>query len=403
MIVAFVILAGAAGIALVIGVGPERREPVTPAAWAFDDNCIDGGGFQNVIAADPHHEGSLLVGGDVSGFHRSSDGGDRWITSNGNLFSGADLVVNDIAFSPTREDVLYAATGTRRSGGGFLASLDGGRTWVPRSRAVTFGDDIEHPRATGNLIALERVGGTEYIYAGADQGIARSTDGGRSWTRLGLEGSVIRGLAIDPARPGSLYVGTGDGAYRIDDARDGAAVEKLPEAPAAVEEFAVVGDGVYAAAGTDGIFRVLAGGATWARLGGTFFPRGSTWSAITGYVDRGGGHALLTGAVDPQPDARGNLRTIARSLDGGTTWRWLTPARAVSHDVAGNGGTWWLSDSAAGGFMLGGRFFDVGQIVVDPSAPENIWVAGRSGVWRSSDGGARWAPAVDGLAVTLAW
>ena len=49
----------------------ERRAPA--AASGFQQSGIAGGGFVNVIAADPSGSGLLIAGGDVSGLHRSTD------------------------------------------------------------------------------------------------------------------------------------------------------------------------------------------------------------------------------------------------------------------------------------------------------------------------------------------
>ena len=53
------------------------------------------------------------------------------------------------------------------------------------------------------------------LYAGTTSGAYRSTDGGRTWTRRGLDGFEVNALVFDPVHPTVLYAGTlGAGVLR---------------------------------------------------------------------------------------------------------------------------------------------------------------------------------------------
>ncbi|MDX1613352.1 MAG: hypothetical protein R3300_03520 [Candidatus Promineifilaceae bacterium] len=50
---------------------------------------------------------------------------------------------------------------------------------------------------------------TEHIYVGTDgHGVLKTEDYGASWTPVGLDGQIVRALAISKLRPGTMYAGT---------------------------------------------------------------------------------------------------------------------------------------------------------------------------------------------------
>ena len=57
---------------------------------------------------------------------------------------------------------------------------------------------------------------TSTIYAGTDDGVFKSTDGGESWSATGLTNTNVNALAIDPANH-SIIAGTDDDVYRSTD------------------------------------------------------------------------------------------------------------------------------------------------------------------------------------------
>src|SRR4051794_11167856 len=75
----------------------ERGAPA--ALLGFRQSGIAGGGFVNVIAADPSGSGLLIAGGDVSGLHRSTDFGDTWRQVNVGVTGIDQLKVAAVAFA----------------------------------------------------------------------------------------------------------------------------------------------------------------------------------------------------------------------------------------------------------------------------------------------------------------
>jgi len=113
---------------------------------------------------------------------------------------------SDIAGVPGDPSIVYLATG----GGGLFKTVDAGMTWKPlfdRETTVSIG-----------AIALEP-NNPEVIWAGTGEsavrnsvsfgdGVYRSTDGGQTWSHLGLEDTErISRIVVHPTDPNTVFVG----------------------------------------------------------------------------------------------------------------------------------------------------------------------------------------------------
>ncbi len=101
--------------------------------------------------------------------------------------------VKSLSMSGTNPDVLYAGTDD-----GIFKTTDGGISWI----------------MTGSIAAAIKVlqvgpDNPEIVYGGTEDGIYKSEDGGVSWIQKGLSGAIINAIAIDYADPDILYAGTG--------------------------------------------------------------------------------------------------------------------------------------------------------------------------------------------------
>jgi hypothetical protein len=66
-------------------------------------------------------------------------------------------------------------------------------------------------------LAVDPSNGSVMWATGASQGVVRSTNGGSSWTPFGLDPTLLaQSVAVDPANPRRVYVGTFAGVYQID-------------------------------------------------------------------------------------------------------------------------------------------------------------------------------------------
>lgn len=358
---------------------------------AFGASGYDGGGFVNVVAADPTGSGLVLAGGDVSGVHRSTDWGQTWSPSNRGITIG-QLAVAAFAFSSAHPGTVYAALGSGGPGG-VEVSTDGGQTWTVTSTQPRFNGYMTN-RITGRLLAVDDANSLLYA-ATFDQGVLRSGDGGKTWTALGLAGVTLRGLAFDPSQPDTLFVAGDGGIYKTSSARGSGGFTAVTSGPASAEELAIGGGSVFAAAGVNGMWRSQDGGATWAKLtNGPLGTDGPAWLAVETTTVAG---ATVVYAGNANPNRNGTTSdSIIRSADGGSTWASVTAdAGAISVQVAGSGGTDWWQPT---GNLLGRGAYISNSLAV---AGSRVLSAGRAGIWGSTDGAATWHPFVKGMGLTV--
>jgi photosystem II stability/assembly factor-like uncharacterized protein len=270
------------------------------------------------ILIDPRHsntvyvasQGPLWSAGGERGLYKTTDGGNTWTAV---LTISADTGISDAVFDAKNPDIIYASSYQRR-------------------------------RAVGQMIG-----------GGPEGGIFKSTNAGKTWTKLsnGLPKDDVGRIAlgVDPRNPKRVYAlisakaprgGRGGVAQVVPDESDGPVVDEA------------------------GFYRSDDAGATWSRIGQTIAnpgrrgtgggvsaqgaggaqgPAGSapvapvTSAEVPGDWYRGGGAAYYQELfVDPhRPDTIYSVNTnLDRSTDGGKTWRqtnWEETGMHVDHHV----------------------------------------------------------------------
>lgn len=186
-------------------VGPELLSPlrarnIGPAGMSGRVAAIDA------VASDPD---VIFVGAATGGVWKSEDGGVTWRP----VFDGQDVLgVGAVAVFQANPDVVWVGTGEgnpRNSAGvgnGVYRSLDGGETWthVGLEGSERIGRIVLHP--TRPDVAWVAAMGPAWN-DGGQRGVYRTTDGGRSWSRV-LQGNERTGaadLVIDPSNPDKLF------------------------------------------------------------------------------------------------------------------------------------------------------------------------------------------------------
>jgi len=319
--------------AKVWGLAIDPTAPSTLYAAASDgvSKSVDGAGSwssasRGMLAATAESlavDGSTVYAGtDSAGVFRSSDGGVRWILARGGM-TGGDLVAS-LAADSLATGALYAGT----LGGGVYKTTTEGARWVPVNIGLTERDV--------RSVAVDRAG---RVYAGTDDGVFESLDGGRHWRRVlhPYVGWVVSVVATDPTLPDVVYAaGWYDAVYK---STDGGATWALTDDG--------IGDATQLALAVDPSDpHVLYLGAFCENPGERCVYKssdgGASWHPMDAGVSRTGVDALAIDPNDPSIVYAGTLDSgVYGSSDGGDSWLrfnlglWNHAVNAIAVDSAG--------------------------------------------------------------------
>ncbi len=288
-------------------------------------------GAIDAVDADPR---TVYVGAATGGLWKSSDGGLTWKPLTDSLPAAS---IGAIAIYQPNPDVVWIGTGERNRrnsagvGTGVYRSLDAGRTWTRMGLEATGAIDaiLLDPRDP-NTVYVGALGNT--WIDGPDRGVYRSTDGGRTWRKVLYvnERTGAGDLVMDPFNPNHLIAGMWE--HR-----------RWPW------YFQSGGPG-------SGIYTSYDGGETWKRLSSREgLPEGEL--GRTGLDFARGKPGVVYALVEATKSA------LLRSDDGGNTWTIANRTRNID-----------------------GRPFYYGQVRVDPTNENRVWIV-ESPVNQSVDGG----------------
>ncbi|MBI3825951.1 MAG: glycosyl hydrolase [Candidatus Rokubacteria bacterium] len=293
------------------------------------------GGRVVAVAGDPADAMTFYFGACAGGVWKTGDGGAYWENvSDGFLQTSA---VGAIAVAPSDPGVIYAGTGEAcvrgnvSHGDGVYRSTDGGRTWtnvglrdsrhIARIRVDPRDPDVVHVAALGHAFGPNR-----------ERGVFRSKNGGASWEHVLFksERAGAADLSLDARNPRVLF----------------AALWEMQRSP----------------------WRMDSGGpesSLWKSADG-----GDTWTDITRNPGLPRGVLGRIGvAVSPADSQR--VYAIVEADDG---------ALFRSDDA---GATWRRCSEEAG---LRGRPWYYMHVFADPTSADTLWVLDYA-VWKSVDGG----------------
>jgi len=274
--------------------------------------------------------------------------------------------------------------------GGVWETQDAGRTWAPVFDAAGVGSIGAIAVAPSDPKVLYVGTGEADMRSNIAQGegVFRSADGGRTWTRIGLEDSrQIGRILIDPRDPNTVIV-------------------------------AALGH-PYGSNPTRGVYLTRDAGRTWQRTLHT--------DDDTGAIDLAaepGQPSVVYAALwqtrrppwNVYPPASGPGGGLYKSVDGGLTWAPLTghgfpgqpgrigiavapslPARVYALVDAQDGGLYRSDDRGAtwtrvaADARIWGRGWYFGGVTVDPTNPDIVYVC-NTAMYRSDDGGRTFNP-----------
>ncbi|MGD8321132.1 MAG: glycosyl hydrolase, partial [Gemmatimonadota bacterium] len=377
--------ASASIVSLCLAVRPSAAQQTNPFAelsFRSIGPAVTGGRIHDVQAL-PDDPGTIWVASATGGLWKSTNRGTTWDP----VFDGQPTgTFGVVAVAPSNHDVVWAGTGEQNNrqssswGNGVYRSTDGGETWTHVG--------LEDTRAIGRILVdpadpdVALVGALGNLWAPSEErGVFRTTDGGRTWTKVLYVDDVtgVVDMARDGGDPGTIYA---------------AAYQRLRQ------PWGFNGGGPGS-----GIYRSTDGGQTWERLtrglpDGPMGRIGVATSAHTGglvyavvehataqgiYRSTDGGDrwermsdmnsrpAYYSGLyVDPTDDARLYLctRWFYQSEDAGRTWR--TMPTEPTYDVGLKG--------------------DYHAMWIDPNDSRHFYLAGDGGLYQTWDRGATYVP-----------
>src|SRR3954466_11451531 len=170
------------------------------------------GGRIHDIEVDPTDPATIYIAAATGGIWKTTNRGTFWFP----IFDAMpENTFGDLAIAPSNPRVIYAGSGEQNNrqssswGSGVYKSIDAGATWthIGLEKTTSIGRVIVHP-ADPNIVYVAAVG--NLWTASPERGLYKTTDGGRSWTRI-LYVDTLTGatdLAMDPRNPNVLYAAT---------------------------------------------------------------------------------------------------------------------------------------------------------------------------------------------------
>ncbi|HEV2863822.1 MAG TPA: SBBP repeat-containing protein [Pyrinomonadaceae bacterium] len=309
----------------------------------------------------------------------STDGAATWAASGAGLTAAG---VFDFAVAPSAPQTVYAATSS-----GVFKSTDGGANWHLTGQART----STAPFSTRSVVVDPTNPSVVYAATGGGAGIYKSTDGGGLYETKGsgLITPSVNSLAIDPSTPTTLYAATLLGVFKTTNGGDtwAQAAGNLPGSTPNVNEVVVdptAPQTVYAATTNRGVLKSTDGGANWTLANNGLTP---------------------TGFINP------TVRTLVLApSQPSTLYAAVTNPTAAVYKSTDGGANWTLANNGLSFISFNGQVNPLGpaSLLVDPASPSTVY-AGTSGfgVYKTTDGGASWAPSNTGLTsksiLALAW
>ncbi len=332
-----------------------EASPFKSHPWQFVGPTNVSGRMTDVAVVAPKGESyTIYVAGASGGVWRTNNEGVTWEPV---FEQGPSTSVGDVTVAPSDQNVVWIGTGeanifrSSMAGAGVYKSTDGGETWTHMGLAGTHTIPriIVHPTNPNTVYVA--ASGHEWTHD-EYRGLYKSTNGGASWDKILYidEQTGVIDLVMHPTDPNTLYASTWQRIReRWNDPRNEAHYD---------------GSAIY---------KTTDGGATWTEVT-TGLPapqhRGrigidiaaSNPEVIYAFVDN---YETAADAPAGATDAYGRPRgptikgaTVFRSDDGGASWRRTSEENRMMEGMSGTYG--WV----------------FGQMRVDPNDEDKIYVMG---------------------------
>lgn len=406
-----------------------EKPPTLDMKWFRTGGPSGGLGYD--VRIHPKDKNIMFVTDNPSGVNKSYDGGDTWVQRNSGITtsagaSGDGIPIFSLTVDPNNTDIVWAGTQNAK---GIYKSTDGGETWVKKDNGVIEGDEISfrgfgvHPYNSNIVFAGAEIStgilGKEFDKTKGK--IYKTEDGGENWRTVWEGNNLARFVLFDPNNPEVLYASTGifdreayndegvgilksiDGGDTWFQINNGIPNSEGNRFVGFLEMHPTESQILFAASGNNargigGVFRTTNGGESWEKV-----LSGDVFTIVT--ISPSNATVVYAGSADG----------FYRSDDGGTNWQKFSkpeggygppgiragfPISAVvdpdnSYTVFANnymggnfkstdGGRSWVNSSK------GYTGADLHDITVDLYNPAIVYTIGRSGPFRSYNGGEDW-------------
>jgi photosystem II stability/assembly factor-like uncharacterized protein len=329
--------------------------------------------------------------------------------------------VSQVKFHPSNANKMYAISAR----GGLFISNNGGTTWnvtpgtdfMPYARLASICVDF-----TNDQILYLGTGDHNYYYSGS--GVWKTTDGGNTFTQIGLNNMLVIDMIMDPLNNNTIVAVTNQGIYKTNNAGTSWTLKSTMRPFDDLKQKSNTSRVLYACTTDSAFYRSNDFGETWAQItNGIILPPG---------IFNGNGCRIAVTPADTNIVYLGmvaNGGMLYKSTDGGATFNAIKTNASpyltyynnavnssgqgdynfaigvdrinpnivycVAHNVwkSTNGGTnwaqltnWWEKVHT-----------DMHQINTSPYNNNQLWNMNDGGVWLSTDGGNNWTPKSDGL------
>jgi photosystem II stability/assembly factor-like uncharacterized protein len=374
--------------------------PLTAQDAKFDSDTISGLGARNIGSAEMSGRVDALAAikedGRLTVYVASASGG-VWKSVNGGttykpVFDKQDVQsIGAIAIDPSNPKTIWVGTGepwTRNSvsiGNGVYKSTDGGDNWTSLG--------LKDTERISKILIDPKDGNTVYACAPGklwsdsdDRGVYKTTDGGKTWTKVlkGMNASTgCSMISMSPGDSKTLFAGMWD--FR----RKGWTFRSGGESPAAPSG--------------SGFFMTTDGGATWTDL---------DEKSAKGLPPKPWGRVAVTVAPSNPKVVYALVEStqsaLFRSSDGGKTWERRDASQSMvwrpfyfgnlivdpkdENKVYKPDGGLIVSTDGGQSFsgISGGAHGDFHDVWVDPDSTDHLITGDDGGVWYSYDSGNNW-------------
>jgi photosystem II stability/assembly factor-like uncharacterized protein len=191
--------------------GAQRaRGAASEGAQLWRNIGPDRGGRSLAISGSSARPLEYYFGAVGGGLWKTVDGGTTWKpVTDGKIKSSS---VGAVAVAPSNPDIVYLAMGESElrgnvmQGDGVYKTTDGGKTWTHMGLENTQAISRIRVDATNPDLVYAAVLGHPYGPS-ADRGIYKSTDGGKNWKKILYENdhAGAEDLSIDPKNPKTMF------------------------------------------------------------------------------------------------------------------------------------------------------------------------------------------------------